>query len=103
MSAQKKKSSGCGTTLKGDREPGLTPPIPFIPPKVDDEEKPPMVEITIKKNPDKKATKDNTEKKEFPAIESFTGSGATTIAVLKRLQTEVFEHLGIGNDYLKVG
>ena len=49
MSAQKKKSSGCGPAPKGDCEPGLTPPIPFIPPKVDDEEKPPMVEITIKK------------------------------------------------------
>ena len=48
MSVQKKKSSGFGSALKGDHEPGLTPPIPFVPLKVDDEEKPPMVEITIK-------------------------------------------------------
>jgi hypothetical protein len=60
------------------------------------------VEITILKDPDKPATKDNTEKKEFPAIETFTGSGATTVIVLKRLQTEVFEHLGISNDNTKV-
>jgi hypothetical protein len=33
MSAQRKKFSGCGSTPKGDREPGLTPPIPFVPPK----------------------------------------------------------------------
>ena len=51
MSVQKKKSSGRGTAPKGDHEPGLTPPIPFVPLKVDDEEKPPMVEVTIKKNP----------------------------------------------------
>jgi hypothetical protein len=61
------------------------------------------VEITILKDPDKAATKDNTQKKEFPAIETFTGgSGATTVIVLKRLQTEVFEHLGISNDDTKV-
>jgi hypothetical protein len=60
------------------------------------------VEITILKDPDKPATKDNTEKKEFPAIETFTSSGATTVIVLKRLQTEVFEHLGISNDNTKV-
>jgi hypothetical protein len=102
MSASKKKSSGRGSAPKGDREPGLTPPVPFVPPKVDDDDKPPTVEITIKKNPSKRASKDNTEKKEFPAIETFTGSGATTVIVLKRLQTEVFEHLGIANDYRKV-
>jgi len=83
MSATKKKSSGRGSALKGDREPGFTPPIPFVPPKVDDNDKPLTVEITIKKNPSKKATKGNTEKKEFPAIETFTGSGASTMIVLK--------------------
>eukprot|EP00557_Chaetoceros_sp_GSL56_P012168 CAMPEP_0176484630 /NCGR_PEP_ID=MMETSP0200_2-20121128/4560_1 /TAXON_ID=947934 /ORGANISM="Chaetoceros sp., Strain GSL56" /LENGTH=472 /DNA_ID=CAMNT_0017881123 /DNA_START=218 /DNA_END=1637 /DNA_ORIENTATION=- len=102
MSSQKTKSSGRAPAPKGDREPGLTPPIPFVPPKVDDEDKPPTVEITILKDPSKKATKDNTEKKEFPAIETFTGSGATTVLVLKRMQTEVFEHLGIANDFAKV-
>ena len=102
MSASKKKSSGRGSAPKGDHEPGLTPPIPFVLPKVDDNDKPLMVEITIKKNPSKKAMKDNTEEKEFPAIETFTGSEASTMIVLKRLQTEVFEHLGIANDYRKV-
>jgi hypothetical protein len=101
MSA-KKKSSGAASTPKGDHEAGLNPPIPFIPKKLDDDDKPPTVEITILKDPDKAATKDNTEKKEFPAIETFTGSGATTVIVLKRLQTEVYEHLGITNDSTKV-
>jgi hypothetical protein len=49
MSAQKKKSSGRGSTPKGDREPRLTPPIPFVPPKVDEGDEPPTVDITIKK------------------------------------------------------
>jgi hypothetical protein len=42
------------------------------------------VEIMILKDLDKPATKDNTEKKEFPAIGTFTGSGATMVIVLKR-------------------
>jgi hypothetical protein len=50
MSDKKKKSSGGGSAPKeGDREPDLTPPIPFIPPKVDDGDDPPTVDITIKK------------------------------------------------------
>mmetsp|Transcript_17197 Transcript_17197/g.32552 ORF Transcript_17197/g.32552 Transcript_17197/m.32552 type:complete len:470 (+) Transcript_17197:1371-2780(+) len=103
MSSKKTKSSGSrGSTPKGDREAGLNPPIPFVPPKADDEKEPPTVEITILKDPSKSATKDNTEKKKFPAIESFTGSGATTVIVLKRLNMEVFEHLGISNDSTKV-
>ena len=102
MSVQKKKSSSHWSAPKGDCEPGLTPPIPCVPLKVDKGDKPPTVEITIKKNPCKKVMKDNTEKKEFLAIESFMCSGATTITVLTRLQTEVFKHLGIGNDPLKV-
>jgi hypothetical protein len=63
MSA-KKKSSGAASTPKGDREAGLNPPIPFVPKKLDDDDKPATVEITILKDPDKAATKDNTEKKE---------------------------------------
>jgi hypothetical protein len=35
MSSQKKKSSGHGSTPKGDHEHGLNPSIPFVPPKVD--------------------------------------------------------------------
>jgi hypothetical protein len=101
MSA-KKKSSGAASMPKGDREAGLNPPIPFVPKKLDNDDNPPTVEITILKDPDKPSTKDNTEKKEFPAIETFTGSGATTVIVLKRLQTEVLEHLGISNDNMKV-
>jgi hypothetical protein len=98
----KKKSSGAASTPKGDREAGLNPPIPFVPKKLDNDDNPPTVEITILKDPDKPATKDNTEKKEFPAIETFTGSGATTVIVQKRLKTEVFEHFGISNDNTKV-
>jgi hypothetical protein len=95
MSAQKKKSSGRGSTPKGDREPGLTPPIPFVPPKVDEGDEPQTVDIMIKKNLKKKTTKVNTEKKTFSAIETFTGNGAFVVTVLKRIQTEIFEHLGI--------
>jgi hypothetical protein len=98
----KKKSSGAASTPKGDREAGLNPPIPFVPKKFDDNDKPPTVEITILKDPDKPTTKDNTKKKEFSAIETFTGSGAITVIILKRLQTEVYEHLGISNDNTKV-
>jgi hypothetical protein len=72
MSSQKKKSSGRCSTLKGDREPGLNPPIPFVPPKVDEGDEPPTVDITIKKNTKKKPTKVNTKKKTFSAIETFT-------------------------------
>ena len=78
MSSQKKKSSGRAPAPKGDHKPGLTPPIPFILPKFKDGEKPQTVEITILKDPKKKPTKDNTEKKDFPAVETFTGSSATT-------------------------
>jgi hypothetical protein len=81
----KKKSSGAASTPKDDREVGLNPPIPFVPKKLDNDDNPPTVEITILKDPNKPATKDNTEKKEFPAIETFTSSGATTVIVLKRL------------------
>jgi hypothetical protein len=102
MSAQKKKSSGCGSAPKGDREPRLTPPIPFVPPKVDKGDEPPSVDITIKKNTKKKPTKVNTETKTFSAIEMFTGIGAFVVTVLKKLQTEIFEHLGISNDPKKV-
>ena len=58
MSSKKTKSSGnCGSAPKGDREAGLNPPIPFVPPKADDDEKePPTVEITILKDPSKPAT-----------------------------------------------
>jgi hypothetical protein len=90
MSAQKKKSSGRGSTPKGDREPGLTPPIPFVPPKVDKGDEPPTVDITIKKNVNKKMTKVNTDKKTFSAIETFTGNGAFVVTVLKKLQTKIF-------------
>jgi hypothetical protein len=55
MSSQKKKSSGRGSAPKGDREPRLTPPIPFVPPKVDEGDELLTVDITIKKN-DKKET-----------------------------------------------
>jgi hypothetical protein len=103
MSDKKKKSSGHGSALKGDREPGLTPPIPFVPMKVDDIDEPPTVDITIKKNLLKKPTKDNTEKKPFSAmIETFTRNGAFVVTVLKKMQTEIFEHLGITNNHKKV-
>jgi hypothetical protein len=46
---------------------------------LDNDDNPPTVEITILKDPDKAATKDNTEKKDFPAIEIFTGSSATMV------------------------
>jgi hypothetical protein len=75
MSSQKKKSSGRGSTPKDDREPGLTPPVPFVPSKTDEGDEPPTVDITIKKNAKKKPTKVNTEKKTFSAIETFTGNG----------------------------
>jgi hypothetical protein len=53
MSSQKKKkkTSGCGSTPKDYREPSLTPPIPFVPLKVEDGDEPLTVDITIKKNP----------------------------------------------------
>jgi hypothetical protein len=102
MSAQKKKSSGCGSTLKGDCEPGLNPLIPFVPLKVDEGDEPPTVDITIKKNTKKKPTKVNTKKKTFSVIETFTGSGAFIVMVLKKLQMEIFEHLGISNAPKKV-
>jgi hypothetical protein len=70
MSA-KVKSSGATSIPKGDREAGLNPPILFFPKKLDDNDKPPTVEITILKDSDKTATKDNTEKKEFPVIENL--------------------------------
>jgi hypothetical protein len=38
MSAQKKKSSGCRSAPKGDGEPSLSPPIPFVPPKMDNDD-----------------------------------------------------------------
>jgi hypothetical protein len=57
MSA-KKKSSGATSTSKGDCKAGLNPPIPFVPKKLDNNDNPPMVEITILKDPDKPATKD---------------------------------------------
>jgi hypothetical protein len=102
MSSQKRKSSGRGSTLKGDREPGLNPPIPFVPPKVDKGDDPPTVDFTIKNNTKKKPTKVNTKKKTFSAIEIFTGNGAFVVTVLKKLQTEILEHLGILNVPKKV-
>jgi hypothetical protein len=36
------------------------------------------------------------------AIETFTGNGAFVVTVLKKLQTEIFEHLGISNVPKKV-
>jgi hypothetical protein len=53
MSAQKKKISGHGSAPKGDCEPSLNPPILFVPPKVDDDDQPPTVDIMIKKNASK--------------------------------------------------
>jgi hypothetical protein len=50
----------------------------------------------------KKPTKVNTKKKTFSAIEAFTGNRAFIVTVLKRLQTEIFEHLGISNTPKKV-
>jgi hypothetical protein len=102
MSSQKNKSSSCGSTPKGDREPGLTPPIPFVPPKVEEGDDPPTVDIMIKKNTKKMPAKDNSEKKTFSTIETFTGYRAFAVTVLKKLQTEIFEHLGIANDHKKV-
>jgi hypothetical protein len=32
------------------------------------------------------------------AIETFTCNGAFVMIILKKLQTEIFEHLGITND-----
>jgi hypothetical protein len=87
---------------KGDREPGLNPPIPFVPPKVDEGDEPPTVDINIKKNTKKKLTKVNTETKTLSAIETFTGIGAFIVTILKKLQTEIFEHLGISNVPKKV-
>jgi hypothetical protein len=102
MSDKKKNFSGRGPMTKGNHEPSLTPPIPFVPMKVDDSDEPLMVDITIKKNPLKKATKDNTKKKQFLAIETFTGNGDFLMIILKKLQTEIFEHLGIANVNKKV-
>jgi hypothetical protein len=51
MPDKKKKSSGHTPTPKGDHEPGLSPPIPFVPAKVDESDEPLTVDITIKKNP----------------------------------------------------
>jgi hypothetical protein len=100
MSDRKKKSSGRGG--KGNREPGLTPPIPLVPAKVDESDEPLMKDITIKKNPLKKATKDNTKKKQFSAIETFTGNGAFIVIILKKLPREIFERLDITNFNKKV-
>jgi hypothetical protein len=54
-----------------------------------------MVEITILKDPSKKAIKDNTKKKEFPTIYTFRGcKGATSGAfILEILKMEVFSIL----------
>jgi hypothetical protein len=43
-----------------------------------------------------------TEKKTFLAIETFTGNGAFIVTALKKLQTDIFKHLGISNDPKKV-
>jgi hypothetical protein len=61
-----------------------------------------IIRLLIKKNRSKKVTKDNTEKKQFLAIETFTGNGAFVVIILKKLQTEIFEHLGIVNNNKKV-
>lgn len=65
----------------------------------------PAMGFTILKDPDESARKDNIKKKEFLAIETFTGStsGATstTVIVIKKLQMEGFEHLGIAYDDTK--
>jgi hypothetical protein len=47
MNAQKKKSSGCGSAPKGDHESGLTPPILFVPPKVNNNDQPPTVDMSL--------------------------------------------------------
>jgi hypothetical protein len=65
MCYKKKKSSGCGPMPKGDPEPGLTPPIPFVPAKVDESDEPLTVDITIRKTPLKKATKNNCSQEEM--------------------------------------
>ena len=65
MSTQKKKSSGCAPAPKGDRKPGLTPPIPFVPPKLEDCEKAQTVEMMVLKDPNKKPTIDNSKKRNF--------------------------------------
>jgi hypothetical protein len=69
---------------------------------VDKGDEPLTVDITIKKNTKKKLTKVNTEKKTFSAIETFTGNGAFIVTVFKKLQMEIFEHLGISNTPKKV-
>jgi hypothetical protein len=73
----------------------------FVPVKVDDIDEPPT-EISHLKNPLKKATKDNSEKKQLLAIETFTENGAFIVIILKKLQTDIFEHLGITNVNKKV-
>jgi hypothetical protein len=52
-----------------------------VPVEVDDSDEPLTVEITIKKNPSKKATKYNTKKKQLLAIEMFTGNGTFVVAL----------------------
>ena len=46
--------------------------------------------------------KDNTNKKELPAIETFTCSSASTIVMLKKPHAEIFERLEISHDPAKV-
>jgi hypothetical protein len=93
MSTLKKNALGNAAMVhKSDFKPKLNPPIMFVTHKRDDEKIPLTVEIVILKDLRKMEMKDNTKKKELLATETFPSSGATTIIMLNRLQTEIFDH-----------
>jgi hypothetical protein len=56
------------------------------------------VEIINPEGSKEKGYKGQTKKNELLAVKTFTGSGATMIIMLKRIQKEIFKHLGNANN-----
>jgi len=95
-----KKAASKSVLREGDKEPGLTPPIPFSDPTLDhgsdsdDEIEQSLVDFRVKIDPSGQATKDNLTTKKFVEIKHLTANGNQVVNVYRQMVIDFFQPEG---------
>ena len=95
-----KKAASKSVHREGDREPGLSPPIPFSDPTMDhgsdsdDEIEQSLVDFRVKIDPSGQATKDNLTTKKFVEIKHLTANGNQVVNVYRQMVIDFFQPEG---------
>ncbi len=98
-SSSKRKSPPPSSLPKGDKEPGLNPPIPLYDPALLDRAEESEaegkwfsdVEFKIRIDPSESATKDNLTTKRFKQVTNLVGEGNVVVTIYRQMCIDYFE------------